>query len=48
MKAKTPLPTTAADKLIHHLSVCPECRAATRKCPTAINLIKITLKERHG
>lgn len=48
MKAKIPLPTTEADKLIHHLSVCPECRGATRRCPTAQKLIKKTLKERHG
>lgn len=45
-------PKTAADKLLRHLEVCVQCRAAKvspgiRRCPTGQALLRATLNERH-
>lgn len=50
----TATPTRAADELIYHLSTCPQCKRAEdgkrrrKVCPIGRDLIKQTLKERHG
>jgi hypothetical protein len=43
---------TAVDKLLRHLEVCVQCRAAkvsptVRRCPTGQGLLRATLSERH-
>lgn len=52
---KGKLPSEAADELLTHLTTCPQCKRARRKhgrrgahCEVAKELLKITLKERHG
>ena len=36
-----------ADRLLEHLSHCPDCKKSSH-CPIGKTLIRKTLKERHG
>lgn len=49
-----PLPTEAADRLLTHVSTCPQCKRALghrrrgKMCPVGRALVLRTLTERHG